>query len=410
MRTRTRQAATADSAQAGYAPGSREYRRVVVALTCAGLATFAQLYSPQGILPLISARLHVTAAHSALLISAATIGLAAGALPWAWLGDRIGRLTAMKSAMAAATLCGALGLLMPGFGAVLALRVAEGFALGGVPVLAIAYLGDQVSPAFTARAAAVYVSGTSIGGLAGRLVAAPIAEWFGWRIGMASVLGFAAVATAVFMVIAPAVRTPGRPEGKGHGTRRAALRALLEPGLLALYAVGFLLMGGFVAVYNYLAFRLRAAPFGLPTTVTSLLFLAYLAGTVSSQRAGRLAGRRGRLGVLLGAIAVFILGVGLTLVPALPVIVVGLVVLTAGFFAAHAIASGWAGVRAPAGGAQAPALYNVAYYAGSSVMGWFGGIVFVGMGWVGLVGLVAVLAAAAAGLAVSTLRGAETVG
>ena len=88
----------------------------------------------------------------------------------------------------------------------------------------------------------------------------------------------------------------------------------------------------------------------------------------------------------------------------------GLVVLTAGFFAAHAIASGWAGVRAPAGGAQAPALYNVAYYAGSSVMGWFGGIVFVGMGWVGLVGLVAVLAAAAAGLAVSTLRGAETVG
>lgn len=393
----------------GFAPGSREYRRVVVALTCAGLATFAQLYSPQGILPLISARLHVTAARSALLISAATIGLAIGALPWAWLGDRIGRLTAMKAAMVAATLCGAAGLFMPTFGAVLALRVAEGVALGGVPVLAIAYLSDQVSPAFTARAAAVYVSGTSIGGLVGRLVAAPIAEWFGWRVGMASVLGFAAVATMIFLVIAPPVHLRHRRITRVDGDRPAILSAVSEPGLLTLYAVGFLLMGGFVAVYNYLAFRLRAAPFGLPTTVTSLLFLAYLAGTVSSQRAGRMAGRRGRLPVLLGAIAVFVLGVVLTLMSSLPVIIVGLVVLTAGFFAAHAVASGWAGARTRAAGAQAPAVYNVAYYAGSSVMGWFAGIVFAGLGWPGLIGLIAMLAGVAACLVVVTLRGPETV-
>ena len=52
-------------------------------------------------------------------------------------------------------------------------------------------------------------------------------------------------------------------------------------------------MGGFVACYNYLTFRLEAAPLGLSTTVTSLLFLAYLAGTVSSPLAGRLSDRFG---------------------------------------------------------------------------------------------------------------------
>ena len=37
-------------------------------------------------------------------------------------------------------------------------------------------------------------------------------------------------------------------------------------------------MGGFVAVYNYLGFRLSGEPFSLPATLISLIFLAYLSG------------------------------------------------------------------------------------------------------------------------------------
>ena len=58
----------------GHQRDSREYRRILVALACAGVATFAQLYSPQGILPEISTSLAVSPASSALLISAATSG------------------------------------------------------------------------------------------------------------------------------------------------------------------------------------------------------------------------------------------------------------------------------------------------------------------------------------------------
>ena len=52
----------------GHPRGSREYRRLLIALAFAGVATFTQLYSTQGILPLISRDLAVDAATAALTI------------------------------------------------------------------------------------------------------------------------------------------------------------------------------------------------------------------------------------------------------------------------------------------------------------------------------------------------------
>ena len=121
--------------------------------------------------------------------------------------------------------------------------------------------------------------------------------------------------------------------------------------VVAVLLLPFVLMGGFVATYNYLSFRLAAAPFDLPAAVVGLVFLAYLAGTVSSAVAGRAAQRYGRARVLALGVVVMGLGLALTLPDRLPLVVAGLVVLTAGFFAAHAVASGWA----PVLGAAAPA-------------------------------------------------------
>lgn len=364
-----------------------------MALACAGVATFAQLYSPQAILPEIAGDLHVTPDRSALLISAATIGLAAGVLPWSWIADRIGRLPAMRLSLSAATVLGFAVVVCPTFAGVLALRVAEGIALGGLPALALTYLQEEIAPTHAALAAGTYISGTTIGGLLGRIVAAPAAALLGWRGGVGTVGVIAAVATVLFIVLTPAARGfRGAPRGGRQPLARVIAAQLRTPGLLVLFAQGFLLMGGFVMLYNYLAFRLQAAPFHLPTTVTALLFFAYLAGTWSSRRAGREAARRGRLAALLVSIAVMIAGTLLTLVPSLPVICVGLVVLTAGFFGAHSTASAWTAARAVVGRAQATSLYNLFYYVGSSVVGWAGGVVFTHAGWDATASVVAGLA------------------
>lgn len=392
---------------AGHRRGSSEYRRLLAALFCAGIATFAQLYSPQGVLPQISADLGVGAASAALMVSACTIGLAVGVIPWSMIADRIGRVKAMSVSVITSSVLGLLTPFAPSFDLLLAGRLLEGLALGGVPAIAIAYLTEEIASEHAARAAGTFVSGTSIGGLLGRVVAGPITDIATWRIGMFTVAVLCAVAAAGFVKLAPQSRgfTPSsrrsaNPEGSlGH----RLLVNLRSPRQLVLFAQGFLLMGGFVAVYNYLAFRLTAAPYHLPVTVVSLIFLAYLAGTCASTFAGAMASRFGRKAVLLTSIAIMITGVSITLCSNLLLILVGLVVGTVGFFGAHAIATGWAGRAASVGKAQASSLYNLFYYAGSSIIGWFGGIALVHAGWTGVALTVLVLAGVAAAAAAFVL-------
>ena len=157
----------------GHAKGSRAYARILAGLSFAGVATFAQLYSTQAVLPLLASDLRITAAEAALTISLATVGLAVTVIPWSFLADRIGRVKAMMWGISIATV---LGLLVPfagSFGMLLGLRLLEGMALGGIPAIAIAYLNEEVTKAHAALAAGSYVAGTTLGGLAGRLVAGP---------------------------------------------------------------------------------------------------------------------------------------------------------------------------------------------------------------------------------------------
>ncbi|HEX9086602.1 MAG TPA: MFS transporter [Arthrobacter sp.] len=369
----------------GHPKGSTAYRKILAGLAFAGVATFAQLYSTQAVLPMMAADLQVTAAEAALTISLATVGLAATVLPWSFLADRIGRVRAMMWGISAATVLGLLVPLASSFPMLLGLRMLEGAALGGIPAIAIAYLNEEVNKAHAAMAAGTYVAGTTLGGLAGRLLAGFVGELWGWRAAALAVSILAAAAAALFVVLVPQARGFTAAAASGF---RGALRTLTghgrNPRLLALYVQAFLLMGGFVAVYNYLGFRLSGEPFSLPATIISLIFLAYLSGTVSSRWAGGLTERFGRRTVLIAGTVLMVAGLALTLTQLLALIMAGLLLFTAGFFAAHSVGAGWTGVIATTGRAQAASLYNLAYYLGSSVIGWAGGLVFQSLGWTAL--------------------------
>lgn len=388
---------------AGLHPGTPPYRRLLAALFFIGVATFAQLYSPQGLLPLIADDLRVSPDRAALMISAATLGVALGVIPWSYVGDAVGRKRAMLTAIVLACLCAALITVMPGFWWMLALRFVEGLMLGGVPALAVAYLSEEVSPKVAAIAAGTYVSGTTVGGLAGRIIAAPVGQAVGWELGMLTVTGLAVFCVLVFLRTAPRAQN-FTPRVTRLGEAMAALLGnLRSPTLWVIYLQGCLTMGGFVAVYNFLGFRLADPPFSLPIWLVSFIFLAYLAGTVSAPRAGVLASRFGRKPVLIAGNLTMMAGTALTLVADLWVIVAGTVILTVGFFAAHAVASGWAGSAAVAGRSQSSSLYNLGYYGGSSLFGFAGGIFLHVAGWPGTVAMVLGLGAAATLLAALVL-------
>lgn len=371
------------------------------AMTCAGIATFAQLYAPQGVLPRIADDLQISAAQSALLISAATIGLALSVLPWSLVADRIGRVRTMKISLVCATLLGLAVTAWPGFQGILVLRALEGVALGGLPAVAITYLHEEIHRAHVATAAAIYVAGTSIGGLIGRVVSAPLAGLLGWRFGVLCVAAIGAACTLVFLLSIPEPRGFKAQSASPARLIGAIASNLRRADMLVLYAQGFLLLGGLVAVYNYLTFHLEVAPFNLSAFHISLLLFSYLAGTAAAGCAGGIAAKYGRIRGLCGFITIMIAGGLLLLSTFLPAVVVGLVLFTAGFFGAHAIASGWVGYRARAGASQAASLYNLFYYAGSSFFGWLCGLVFVSAGWTVMTVMVIGMAALAAALAVA---------
>lgn len=380
------------------------------ALFVAGIATFAQLYSPQAVLPQIARDLQIDPSRAAVVISASTIGLAAGVIPWSVVADRLGRVRAMSVAISTATVCGLLVPFASTFGLLLAGRVLEGLLVGGVPAVAIAYLSEEVEAISAAPAAGTYVAGTTVGGLAGRIVAGTVADVVGWRAGVLAVAVVCAVAAVLFVRLAPIARgfrpDSARADLRGTLAHRVGVN-LRSRRQLAIYTQGFLLMGGFVALYNYLGFRLAAPPFALAPSLISLIFLAYLAGTWSSAQAGAIAATRGRLPVLVVATALMTVGVMTTLVESLAAVLVGTVIATVGFFGAHAVAAGWAGGDAPTGRAQASSLYNLFYYAGSSLFGWLGGVFFVARGWSGTAAMIVALALVAMTIAAHTLRSTD---
>lgn len=272
----------------GYRAATPAYRRMLIGLGAAGIATFAQLYALQGLLPTLAQDLGVDASQAALSMSFATWGVAIAVLPWSWVSDRIGRLRAMKIAISTAAVFGLLVALSPGIGSLLAVRFFEGLALGGLPALAMTYLHDEVHHRHTAAAAAAYISGTTIGGASGRLIAGPLTELVGWRWALAAVAVVCLGAALVFLKLMPPARSFTPERDTDWSVLAGNIRHCLgDPKLLALYAQPLLIMGGLVAVYNYLGFRLEGPAFGLPVIAASLIFAAYGAGTVSSRLVGR---------------------------------------------------------------------------------------------------------------------------
>lgn len=373
--------AVAANAVAAHRRGSKEFRRITLALFAAGLATFTLLYCAQALLPAISAAYRLDPARASLAVSVATAGLAVSIIPLSALSNVVGRIPMMTAALVVAGALGLAAAFAPTFGVLLALRALQGIALGGLQAVAMTYLAEEVHHESLGAATGLYVAGNGIGGMAGRLVASLVADVAGWRWALA-VIGVVGLAcTLTFRLAIPASRRFTAEPLRARHLAAAVARAVTDNGLIRLYAVGFLLMGCFVTVYNFLGFRLLAPPFRLSGTVVGLIFVTYLAGSAASAGAGRLADRYGRPRVFWITAVVTLAGLGLTLSTYLPVVVLGLVVVTGGFFAGHAVASGWAGARGRARNAQGAAVYLLCYYLGSSVGGSVGGLAYGRGGW-----------------------------
>jgi YNFM family putative membrane transporter len=370
----------------------------------AGLATFGLLYAPQPLLAMLAMRYHLDPVSASLVLSVSTLGLVVGVVPVAavthtWCGRRV-----ILISLTTATLLALAGALAPNWPTLLLLRGFEGAALSAVPATALAYATQTAGVSRAGMVSGLYTAGTTIGGLSGRVLGGILGDLGGWRLGVGGVAVLAGLSTAAAWRLLPPGRQSSLHERRNRGATPtwSAFTALwreADPLQMGLCLIAALLMTSFVATYNTMTFRLTRAPYLLSASAIGLIFLVYFAGTLASTIAGRLSDVVPRK-ILVAAFSLLIT-VGAVVMSArdLRLVVVGLALLTAGFFAAHGVANGWVGLAASRYRGTATARYTVWYYAGSTLGGPLGGLALNLGGWPATATLVGTLGVASAAVA-----------
>ncbi|MCM0623519.1 MFS transporter [Lysinibacillus capsici] len=369
--------------------GTRAFHKANWALFLAGFITFANLYVTQPLLPTFSEAFHVSPAVASLSLSVTTFALAVSLIIVSSLSEAWGRKSLMTISIFAASVLTLALAFSPNFETILVLRVVQGIVFAGLPAIAMAYLGEEMEPASLGVAMGLYISGNSVGGLSGRVIIGTLTDHYNWHTGMMVLGGISLLVSLLFVWMLPSSKHFSARPLQLIALTKTLLQHLRDPSMLCLYGMGFLLMGSFVTLYNYIGFKLMAPPYNLSATIVGWIFVIYLVGTFSSAWFGSLADRYGRQRMLLLAIAIMLAGAIVTLNGLLTLKIIGITVFTFGFFAAHSIASGWVSKRASHDKAQASSLYLFFYYFGSSVGGTVGGVFWMKYGWMGVIVMIA---------------------
>jgi YNFM family putative membrane transporter len=369
--------------------GTPDFRRTNLAMFAAGVATFGFLYCVQPIMPEFSRQFQVSAATSALSLSLPSAVLAFAMLLAGPVSNSWGRKTVMTVSLLASALLVLLTAVAPTWQSFLMLRALLGLALGGLPSVGMTYLNEEMHPESIGLGMGLYIGGNAVGGLGGRLIAGVLTDFVGWRIGLAAVGVIGSIAALLFIRSLPPSRRFKRQAFRLRSELSMFADLFRDRGLPWLFAVGLVLLGSFVTVYNYIGYRLMAPPYAMSQSSVGMIFSVYLVGVFSSSWIGHLAGRMGRRKVLWTMLVLMLAGLGLTIFSSLWLIIGGIIVITFGFFGSHSIASSWVGRRAGSAKAHASSIYLFVSYLGSSVAGAAGGVFYAGAGWQGVAAFVA---------------------
>lgn len=182
--------------------------------------------------------------------------LAIGLLFTGPLSDAIGRKPVMVTALLLASCCTLLSTMMTSWHGILIMRALIGLSLSGVAAVGMTYLSEEIHPSFVAFSMGLYISGNSIGGMSRRLLSGVMTDFFNWRIALAAIGCFALASALMFWKILPASQH-FRPTSLRPKTLFINFRLhWRDRGLPLLFAEGFLLMGAFVTLFNYIGYRL----------------------------------------------------------------------------------------------------------------------------------------------------------
>jgi predicted MFS family arabinose efflux permease len=380
---------------------SRDSFAIRLAAGIAGYCTFINLYSPQAILPLLSEQFSVGPAQISAIMTAGTLAVALMAPFSGTAADVLGRKRVIVAAMCVLAVPTVMAAFAPNLHALVFWRFVQGLAMPPIFAVTIAYIGEELPPHEATAVAGIYTSGASLGGFSGRFFTGILADIIGWRYAFGC-LAAATIAGAIAVwVLLPRERNFVRSEGL-IASARQMLRHFRNPQLVATYAVGFGVLFNFICTFTYINFRLAGPPYNLSATLLGAIFVVYLGGAALTPLTGWAVGRFGRRHLMIGTIAIWVVGIAMTLLAPLWVILVGLAICAGCGLVCQAVSTGYVTITAKAGRSSAVGLYVTCFYLGGSFGAALGGFAWTFAGWPACVALTVLMLAIMAAIVITS--------
>ncbi|HXG80165.1 MAG TPA: MFS transporter [Sphingomicrobium sp.] len=343
-----------------------------------GFLTLVDLFATQAILPSLAAEYGVMPSEIGVAANSTTLGMAiAGLLVGAFSGNVERKRAILLSLLLLAIPTAALAYA-PNLTVFSLLRITQGLFMAAAFTLTLTHLAERCEHR-TATALAAYVTGVVASNLIGRLTAAFVAGIVG---ATSSFLFFAALNVAGALLIAVALHRNEPEPMAGRGRFWTSwLNHLADPALRRTFAIGFLILFGFIGVFTYVGFVLMRPPHMLSMGALGLVFLVFAPSMLTTPTAGRITNRFGPGITVPASLAVALLGLVLMLLPSLIGVIIGMTLVGIGTFFAQAVATGHVGRIAQGDKAAASGLYLSSYYCGGLFGAALVGRLFDQFGW-----------------------------
>jgi MFS transporter, YNFM family, putative membrane transport protein len=369
-------------------------RGVVIALTA--FLTLVDLFATQAILPALSIHYGVTPGQMGLASNASTLGMVISGLAVGYFSSSIDRRRGILLSLVLLAVPTALLAHAPNLAAFAALRIAQGLCMAAAFTLTLAHLGEHYSAADSASVFAAYITGNVASNLIGRLISAPVADHFGLAANF-YFFAFLNLMGAVLVYFTVESAPPMARQGPGMGSHFSAWAMHLKsPPLRASFAIGFCILFAFIGTFTYVNFVLVRPPLSVDAMTLGIIYFVFLPSILTTPLAGRAVKRFGARATFWGALAVAGLGLPLLILPSLPAVLAGMVLVGVGTFFAQAAATGFVGQAAHDNRGVASGTYLACYFAGGLVGSAVLGQLYDQFGWTACVaGVAASLAVAA---------------
>jgi len=362
-------------------PGTLRFRRIRISVLLIGLTVFAQLYIFQPILSALRDYYNIAHTSASLAVSTGTVGIAIGLFFYVFYADTLARKRLISISMLVAAVLTLLAPLATNFSILLTINILRGLALSGTTAVTLAYLAEEINPRDVGVAISLYISGNTIGGMGGRVLATLLTGWYGWQTMALSIGAACLLMGLLFTQLFPRSHN-FKPSNVAPRIRAQRMKIFITtPYFLMLYFIGFTILGVFVSLYNYMPFLLEGDPYNYPHYIVALIFLMYTVGIFGALIFGKLSDRYPSQLLLEISLLLYIAGIGVLFVQTLSCLLIGLALTTFASFGVHTVASRMVSMKAGIGKSSATCLYWLFYYTGSTVVGYVSGFAYFHYGW-----------------------------